>query len=245
MRTLIAVVAQRNWTVYQLDVKSAFLNGELKEVVHVAQPKGFIKKGDEAKVYRLKHALYGLKQAPRAWFNRIEGYFIHEGFKKSAHDHTLFVKKSYKRSMQLEFEMTDLGKMKFFLGVEVSQNSEGISLCQSRYANEVLRRFEMWEANDVKNPILPDTNLMKLTSGKDVNNTKYMSLIGSLMYLTVTRPDLMYVVRLLSRLMAKPNEEHMAVAKRVLRSEEQLADLDEAFEVGRNLLGCLLRGAKC
>ncbi|KAJ9542981.1 hypothetical protein OSB04_029487 [Centaurea solstitialis] len=124
---------------------------------------------------------------------------------------------SYKRSMQLEFERTDLGKMKFFLGVEVSQNSEGISLCQSQYANEVLRRFEMWEANDVKNPILPGTNLMKLTSGKDVNNTKYMSLIGSLMYLTVTRPDLMYVVSLLSRLMGKPNEEHMAVAKRVLR----------------------------
>ncbi|KAJ9542980.1 hypothetical protein OSB04_029486 [Centaurea solstitialis] len=188
-------IITRNWTVYQLDVKSAFLNGELKEVVHVAQPKGFIKKGDEAKVYRLKHALYGLKQASRAWFNRIEGYFIHEGFKKSAHDHTLFVKKvwnkiifvsiyvhdliyagndpvmceSYKRSMQLEFEMTDLGKMKFFLGVEVSQNSEGISLCQSQYANEVLRRFEMWEANDVKNPILRKDKSQKLRVFTDSN----------------------------------------------------------------------------
>lgn len=124
---------------------------------------------------------------------------------------------SFKRSMQCEFEMTDLGKMKFFLGVEVSQNSEGISLCQTQYAREVLKRFKMWEANDVKNPIVPGTKLTKLTPGKDVNSTKYMSLIGSLMYLTVTRPDLMYVVSLLSRFMAKPKEEHMTVAKRVLR----------------------------
>ncbi|GKA89061.1 retrovirus-related pol polyprotein from transposon TNT 1-94 [Tanacetum coccineum] len=218
-RTLIAVAVQRNWTVYQLDVKSAFLNGELKEVVYVTQPKGFINKGEEAKVYRLKCALYGLKQAPRAWFNRIESYFIREGFKKSCHDYTLFIKKvwnkviivslyvddliyavndpmmceSFKRSMQLEFKMTDLGKIKFFLGVEVSQNSKGISLCQSQYAREVLKWFKMWKANDVKNLIVSGTKLMKITSGKDVNSTKYMSLIGNLMYLTVTRPDLMYV----------------------------------------------------
>lgn len=119
--------------------------------------------------------------------------------------------------MQNEFEMTDLGQMKFFLGVKVNQNSEGITLCQSQYAQEVLKRFKMWEANGVKNPIVPRTKLMKLTAGKDVDSTKYMSLIGSLMYLTVTRPDLMYVVSLLARFMAQPKEEHMAVAKRVLR----------------------------
>ncbi|KAL4567103.1 hypothetical protein LXL04_022677 [Taraxacum kok-saghyz] len=210
IRTLIAMAAQRKWKVYQLDVKSAFLNGELKEVVHVTQPKGFIKKGEEEKVYRLRRALYGLKQAPRAWFNRIEGYFLREGFKKSSYDHTMFVKteqdkiifvslyvddliyagndqalcESFKKSMQQEFEMTDLGQMKFFLGVEVNQNSEGITLCQSQYAKEVLKRFKMSEANGVKNPIVP---------------------------------DLMYVVSLLARFMAEPKEEHMAAAKRVLR----------------------------
>ncbi|KAI3501210.1 hypothetical protein L1887_29073 [Cichorium endivia] len=243
IRTLISVAAQRNWLVYQLDVKSAFLNGELKEVVHVTQPQGFIREGEETKVYRLRRALYGLKQAPRAWFNRIESYFMREGFKKSNYDHTLFIKKleenmlfvslyvddliyagndpemcrSFKQSMQKEFEMTDLGKMKFFLGVEVNQSPEGISLCQSQYAKEVLKRFKMSEANGVKNPIVPGTNLMKLVAGKDVDSTLYMSLIGSLMYLTVTRPNLMYVVSLLARFMAKPKEEHMAIAKRVLR----------------------------
>lgn len=181
-------------------------------------------------MYKLRRALYGLKQAPRAWFNQIEAYFIREGFKKSSHDHTLFVKKVqekiiivslyvddliyagndsvmcglFKRSMQSEFEMTDLGKMKFFLGVELKQNSEGITLCQSQHAKEVLKHFRMWDANGVKNPIVPGTKLMKLTAGKDVNNTKYMSLIGSLMYLTVTRSYLMYVVSLLVDLCENP-----------------------------------------
>lgn len=117
-------------------------------MVHVIQPKGFINKGEEDKVYRLKCALYRLKKAPRCWFNKIEGYFIREGFKKSSHDDTLFVKKvqnkviivslyvddliytrndsvfceSFKKSMQREFKMTNLGKMKFFLGVEINQN---------------------------------------------------------------------------------------------------------------------------
>ncbi|KAM0015323.1 putative RNA-directed DNA polymerase [Helianthus debilis subsp. tardiflorus] len=158
IRTILALSAQRNWKVYQLDVKSAFLNGELKETVFVEQPQGFIKEGEESKVYKLNRALYGLKQAPRAWFNRIERYFKREGFKQNHYDHTLFVKRvwnkilvvslyvddliyagndkmmceSFKCSMQKEFEMTDLGVMKFFLGVEVQQTEAGIYLCQKK-----------------------------------------------------------------------------------------------------------------
>ena len=124
----------------------------------IEQPPGFIKKGEETKVYQLKRALYGLKQAPRAWFNCIEGYFKREGFKQSRFDHTLFVKKiwhhvlvvslyvddliyagtstmicdGFKNSMQKEFEMTYLGTMKYFLGVEVKQSEEGISICQKK-----------------------------------------------------------------------------------------------------------------
>jgi hypothetical protein len=214
----------------------------LKEEVYVDQPEGFIKRGEEEKVYKLNKALYGLKQAPRTWFSRIDSYFQQEGFTKSKHDHTLFIKRReekvimvsiyvddliytgnneelcaiFKQSMMKEFEMTDLGKMRFFLGVEVSQNANGIHLCQKKYAREVLERFNMWNCNPVKNPIVPGTVLSR-EGGENVDSTMYKQLVGSLMYLTATRPDMMYVVCLISRYMANPKEEHMQIAKRVLR----------------------------
>ncbi|XP_073219605.1 secreted RxLR effector protein 161-like [Cicer arietinum] len=122
----------------------------------------------------------------------------------------------FKQSMKKEFEMTDLGKMRFFLGVEVSQNANGIHLCQKKYAREVLERFNMWNCNSVKNPIVPGTVLTR-EDGEDVDPTLYKQLVGSLMYLTATRPDMMYVVCLISRYMANPKEKHMQIAKRALR----------------------------
>jgi len=186
--------------------------------------------------------LYGLKQAPRTWFSIIECYFQKEGFTRSSHDYALFINKregksilvclyvddliytgndedlcaKFKKSMNGEFEMTDLGKMRFFLGVEVSQNADGIQLCQKKYAKEVLDRFQMWNCIVVKNPIVPRTVLSK-ESEEAINTTLYQQLVGSLMYLTVTRPDIMYVVCLISRYMANPKAEHMQMAKRVLR----------------------------
>ena len=112
--------------------------------------------------------------------------------------------------------MTDMGKMKFFLGVEVNQSSEGIHICQKKYAKEVLERFNMWNCNSVKNPMVPGTIITKEGS-RGVNATLYKQLVGCLMYLTVTRPDLMFVVCLIARFMADPREEHMIAAKRVLR----------------------------
>lgn len=123
----------------------------------------------------------------------------------------------FKSSMKSEFEMTDLGKMRYFLGVEVLQNSKGIHLCQKKYAREVLERFGMGECNSVKNPIVPGSKLTREVGGKKVDATQFKQLIGSLMYLTATRPDLMYSVCLISRYMADPTEEHLLAAKRVLR----------------------------
>lgn len=150
IRVILAVAAQFSWEVFQLDVKSAFLHGELKEEVFVQQPEGFIRKGEEDKVYRLKKALYGLKQASRAWYSRIEAYFVREDFERCPSEHTLFTKSKggrilivslyvddliftgndrvmcdeFKSSMMLEFDMSNLGKMKHFLGVEVRQCSD-------------------------------------------------------------------------------------------------------------------------
>lgn len=180
---VLAIAAQKGWTVFQLDVKSAFLHGELSETVFIEQPLGYVQEGEEDKVYRLKKALYGLKQAPRAWYSRIEGYFIKEGFARCSYEPTLFVKtergkilvlslyvddliytgndvgmcEKFKESMKLEFDMTDLGKMKYFLGVEVQQSSKGIHLCQRKYAREILDRFGMGSCNSRKNPMVPGT----------------------------------------------------------------------------------------
>ncbi|KAI3713826.1 hypothetical protein L1987_72412 [Smallanthus sonchifolius] len=250
VRSIVAIAAQRGWNIYQLDVKCAFLNGELKETVFIDQPQGFVKGGEEHKVCKLNKALYGLKQAPRAWFNRIEGYFLKEGFTKSYYDHTLFIKKAsegmvivslyvddliytgsnegvcenFKVSMMHEFEMTNLGKMKYFLGVEVNQGKKRISMCQKNYAKEVLERFNMWESNGVKNLIVPGTVVTKAGESGMVDETEYKRLVGSLMYLTVTRPDLMYSVSFISRYMSNPHEEHMYVAKRILRYVKETYD---------------------
>jgi len=225
-------------------VKNAFLHSELSEEVFVQQPQGYEKKGEEHKVYKLNKALYGLKQAPRAWYSKIETYFIHEGFKKCYCEHTLFTKlkeggkllianlyvddliffgndrnmcKEFKKLMMLEFDMSDLGKMKYFLGIEVLQNPEGIYICQRRYAQEILKRFGMDRCNPVKNPIVPGCKLSKDEEGTKVDASVFKQVVGSLMYLTATRPDLMYGVSLISRFMSCPTEQHWLAAKRLLR----------------------------
>lgn len=206
LRMIIALAAHKNWQIFQLDVKSAFLHGELNEDVYVEQPRGYEKKGSEHLVYKLHKALYGLKQAPRAWFSRIEAHFIDEGFQRCDSEQTLFTKRSkegkiiivsvyvddliftgnckimmseFKSSMLREFEMSDLGKMRFFLGIEVLQKSDGIYICQRKYASEVLKRFGMMESNSVSSPIVPEFKVSKDEDGKEVDETYYKQLVGS------------------------------------------------------------------
>ncbi|XP_050918924.1 secreted RxLR effector protein 161-like [Lathyrus oleraceus] len=117
----------------------------------------------------------------------------------------------------MEFDMSDLGRMRHFLGMEVLQNSDGIFICQRRYAREVLARFEMENSNSVKNPIVPGTKLSKDEGGTKVDVTFFKQMVGSLMYLTITRPDLMYGISLISRYMSRPTMSHWLAAKRFLR----------------------------
>jgi hypothetical protein len=119
--------------------------------------------------------------------------------------------------MMIEFDMSDLGRMRHFLGMEVLQNFDGIFICQRRYAREVLARFEMENNNSVKNPIVPGTKLSKDEGGTKVDATLFKQMVGSLMYLTITRPDLMYGVSLISRYMSRPTMSHWLAAKRILR----------------------------
>jgi hypothetical protein len=174
----------------------------------------------------------------------MENYFINEGFDKCPNEQTLFTKRSkegkmliasvyvddliytgddeemissFKCSMMQVFEMTDLGKMKFFLGIEESQQGDGIFICQKKYALEILKRFGMIESREVNSPIVPGSKLSKDADGVAVDESFYKQIIGSLMYLTSTRPDLVYSVSLISRYMARPTDLHLQAAKRILR----------------------------
>ncbi|GJY60111.1 retrovirus-related pol polyprotein from transposon TNT 1-94 [Tanacetum coccineum] len=224
IRLVIALAAQNSWPIFHLDVKSAFLHGELKEQVFVSQPPGYVK--DIHKVYKLNKALYGLKQAPRAWYGRIEAYFTEQGFRKCPYKYSLFVKvedrwrilmvclyvddllftgndtvmfEKFKKSVMAEFDMSDLGRLHYFLGIEVVQSDAGIFISQRKYMQEILKKFRMKDCNPVSTPVEPGVKLVKDENGRDVDSTLYKQIVGSLMYLTATRPDIMYAVNLVCR----------------------------------------------
>ncbi|GAU27144.1 hypothetical protein TSUD_104530 [Trifolium subterraneum] len=202
IRTIVSIAASKACNIFQLDVKSAFLHGELAEEVYVEQPLGF-HNGKKDHVYKLKKALYGLKQAPRAWYSKIEAYFTVEKFMKCPHEHTLFVKHgSNGRMLIVSLYVDDL----IYTGVEVSQTQQGIFIHQNKYASDIL-----------SSPIVPGCKLVKDEKGKAEDATHYKQMIGSLMYLLATRPDLTYSVCLAARYMERPTEMHYATAKRVLR----------------------------
>lgn len=140
----------------------------------------------------------------------------------------------FKSSMMLEFDMSDLGKMRYVLGIEVIQNAEGIFMCQRRYAREILSRFEMENSNSVLNPIVPGTKLSKDDDGTNVDATLFKQLVGSLMYLTTTRPDLMYGVSLISRFMACPKESYWRVGKKILRYLRGTTDVGIFYKKNSN-----------
>lgn len=266
IRLVLALAAQNSWPIFQLDVKSAFLQGELQESVYVDQPQGYVQQGKENKVYKLRKALYGLKQAPRAWYSRIAAYFSRSGFHQCPYEHTLFVKSGctgellivclyvddliftgssstmfddFKQSMMNEFEMSDLGLMHYFLGYEVAQNSAGIFISQKKYVREILERFQMTNCNSVGTPVELGLKLTKDHEGKKVDSTLYKQIVGSLMYLTGTRPDIMHAVSLISRYMETPTELHLLAAKRILRYLQGTISFGILYEKGESfgLLG--------
>ena len=244
IRLVVSMAAQNSWPIFQLDVKSAFLHGDLQEQVYIEQPPGYVQQGNEEKVYRLNKALYGLKQAPRAWYSRIDAYFAKEGFHKCPYEHTLFTKigdrgkflivclyvddliytgndkamiDAFKQSMMNEFDMSDLGLMHYFLGIEVAQTAAGVFISQKKYAQMILDRFEMKNCNSVATPTEYGLKLLKNPGGKKIDSTFYKQIVGSLMYLTATRPDIMHAVSLISRYTESPTEFHLLAAKRILR----------------------------
>eukprot|EP00253_Pinus_taeda_P032989 PITA_32989 len=243
VKTVLSIAAQHKWNIYQMDVKSAFLNGVLKEEVFVEQPLGYEVDGQEHKVCKLKKALYGMKQALRAWYSRIDAYLVENGFGKCDGEPTIYIKENdgkiiivvlyvddliftrndasliadFKAVMKSEFEMTDLGFLRYFLGIEVDQSENGVFISQDKYVEAVLKRFNMQNNKATVTPTVVGLKLTKEDSSKDFGPKLYKSIVGSLMYLTATRPDIMHAMSLISRFMEKLKETHWKAAKRILR----------------------------
>lgn len=196
IRLLITQAAQFGWQIFQMDVKSAFLNGVLEEEVYLEQPPGYMKAGDKNKVLKLKKALYGLKQAPRAWNTRINAYFKENGFEQCPFEHALYVKKKQE---------------------EIQQGKKGIFVSHEGYAKDILKKSKMADCNPISTPMEPGAKLSKYDGGDQVDASKYRSLVGSLRYLTCTRPDLSLSVGVVSRFMEEPVYSHWKALKRILR----------------------------
>jgi hypothetical protein len=230
------------WKVHHMDVKTTFLNGEIKEEVYVEQPLGFETHDRETHVCILKKALYGLKQAPRAWYGRIDNFLMSLGFTKSSADPNLYfnVEDSElmiilmyvddlfltsaekliiecKRKLVVEFKMKDLGMMHYFLGLEIWQRSDGIFLNQGKYVVEILKRFEMLDIKAMVASMVSNLKLLKDTTSKIVDSTLSRKIVDSLMYLTNTKPDICFVVNTLSQHLDQPRHVHLVATKHVLR----------------------------
>lgn len=243
VRLLLALAAQEGWMAHHMDVKSAFLNGELVEEVYVGQPPGFEVVGEENKVYRLDKALYGLRQAPRAWNTKLDTTLKKIGFRQSPLEHGLYARgdggrrllvgvyvddlvivggdsimiDKFKRQMMDEFKMSDLGSLSFYLGIEVHQKDGVITLNQAAYASRIVEKAGLAGCNPCTTPMEPRLRLSKESTASPVNATEYRSLVGSLRYLVNTRPDLAYAVGYVSRFMEKPTDEHLGAVKRIVR----------------------------
>ena len=243
IRMFLAFAAHSNFKVYQMDVKSAFLNGELGEEVYVEQPPGFVDAEFEDFVYLLFKALYGLKQAPRTWYDTLAEFLIKSGFTRGVIDKTLFHKNHkndiilvqvyvddiifgstndalcarFAKLMQSRYEMSMMGELNFFLSLQVSQRKDGIFICQSKYVKDLLKKYNLEDSASAKTPMATATKLDQDKSGKQVDMTSYRGMIGSLLYLTASRPDIMFATCLCARFQSDPKESHLIAIKRIFR----------------------------
>ena len=243
IRLLLSIACLLKFKLFQMDVKSAFLNGYLNEEAYVEQPKGFVDPTHPDHVYKLRKALYGLKQAPRAWYDRLTKFLSDKGYRKGGLDKTLFVKteggklmvaqiyvddivfggmsehmvKHFADQMQAEFEMSLMGELTYFLGLQVSQMEDSIFLSQSKYAKNIVKKFGMENASHKRTPAPTHLKLSKDSSGVKVDQSLYRSMIGSLLYLTASRPDIAFAVGVCARYQADPKVSHINQVKRILK----------------------------
>ncbi|RVX18797.1 Retrovirus-related Pol polyprotein from transposon TNT 1-94 [Vitis vinifera] len=241
VRALLAVAAARQWDLFQMDVKNAFLNGDLSEAVYMQPPPGLSVESN--KVCHLRRALYGLKQAPRAWFAKFSSTIFRLGYTASLYDSALFLRRTDKGTILLllyvddmiitgndlsgiqelkdflsqQFEMKDLGHLSYFLGLEITHSTDGLYITQAKYASDLLSQAGLTDSKNVDTPVELNAHLTP-SGGKPLSNPSlYRRLVGSLVYLTVTRPNISYAVHQVSQYLSAPRSTHYAAVLRILR----------------------------
>ncbi|GKE45635.1 retrovirus-related pol polyprotein from transposon TNT 1-94 [Tanacetum coccineum] len=220
-----------------------FLNGELKDEVYESQPEGFVDQNNPSHVYKLKKALYNLKQAPHAWYDMLSSFLISQKFSKGTVDPTLFTRHAgndillvqiyvddiicastntamcdeFANQMTSKFKMSMMGQMPFFLGLQISQSPRGIFINQSKYDSEIVKKYGLNTTDSVNTPMIETKKLDEDLQGKPFDATLYRGMIGSLMYLIASRPDLNYVAFLCAQYQAKPTEKYLQAVKRIFQ----------------------------
>ncbi|RVW60936.1 Retrovirus-related Pol polyprotein from transposon RE1 [Vitis vinifera] len=221
IRILLSLAVNQDWCLQQLDIKNAFLNEDLEEEVYMEIPPGFEESMAKNQVCKLQKSLYGLKQSPRAWFDRFTKAVLKLGYKQGQADHTLFVKKSHagklailivyvddiilsgndmgelqnlKKYLSEEFEVKDLGNLKYFLGMEVARSRKGIVVSQRKYILDLLKETGMLGCKPIDTPMDSQKKLGIEKESTPVDRGRYQRLVGRLIYLSHTRPDIGFAV---------------------------------------------------
>ncbi|KAL0393252.1 UNVERIFIED_CONTAM: Retrovirus-related Pol polyprotein from transposon RE1 [Sesamum radiatum] len=231
IHVLVSLAVNLNWPMYQMDIKNAFLYGDLNETVYMEQPPGYVAQGEKQRmVCKLKKAIYGLKQSPRAWFDKSSRIIGEFGFSRCQADHSVFVQttktgmvvlavyvddilitgsdidriEEAKTYLQKHFVTKDLGRPRYFLGIEIAHSKHGVSLSQGKYACDLLQEAGLLGTKPVDTPMDSNPNFWNDDGNYLEDKAKYRRLVGKLIYLTVTRPDISFAVGLVSQFMDKP-----------------------------------------
>jgi hypothetical protein len=220
IRILLVFVMSKGFKLYQMDMKSAFLNGVIQEEVYVRQPPGFENSKYPDRVYKLSKPLYGLKQASRAWYARLKTFLLEHGYVMGSVDKTLFtlnhgtdflliqiyvddiifggsshtLVSRFQEMMKSEFQMSMMGELTFFLGIQVKQTNQGTFMHQAKYMKDLMKKFSMAELKHVSTPMSTTTSLDLDENGEPLDQREYRSIISSLLYLTATRLDIKFVM---------------------------------------------------
>nr|GEU52866.1 putative ribonuclease H-like domain-containing protein [Tanacetum cinerariifolium] len=243
IRLFLAYASFMGFMVYQMDVKSVFLYGTIEEEVYVCQPLGFEDPDHPDKVYKAVKALYGLHQALRAWYETFANYLLGNSFQREKIDQTLVINrqkgdillvqiyvddiifgatnkdlcKSFEKLIKDKFQMSSIGELTFFLGLQVKQKKDEIFISQDKYVAEILRKFGLTEGKSASTPIDTEKPLLKDPDSEDVDVHTYRSIIGSLMYLSSSRPDNMFAVHACAHFQVTPKASHLYAVKRIFR----------------------------
>ncbi|GJZ17334.1 putative ribonuclease H-like domain-containing protein [Tanacetum coccineum] len=216
IRPFLSCASFKDFVVYQMDVKSAFMYGNIEEEVYVCQPLGFEDLEFPDRVYKVEKALYGLHQAVRAWYETLSTYLLDNGFQRVQIDKTLFIKRV--KGDILLVQMSSMGELTFFLGLQVTQKDDGIFISQDKYVDEILKKFGFSTVKTASTPMETSKPLLKDEEAKDVDVHLYRSMIGSLMYLIASRPDIMFVVCACARFQVTPKVSNLHAVKRIFRN---------------------------